>query len=318
MDFKDYYKTLGVDRNADAKSIRKTFRRLARESHPDVNKKKGAEDRFKEINEAYQVLGDAEKRGKYDQIYDAYKNGGAPWQDLLGQTGGGGRGGPGGVTFSVGSAEDLEQIFGRAGAGGGFSEFFQGLFGGIGGFGRASAATQPRPRLEAIAEITLEEAFGGARRQIQLQSGNRIDVEIPRGVHSGQTVRLPGAADGQDVFLTVQVVPHRLFERVDDDLTIEVPITVSEAALGAQIEVPTLAGKFTMTVPAETQSGRRFRLKGLGMPRAAVRGAPGSGRGDLYVRVRVVVPTRLTERERELFEELRKARNENPRQALLS
>jgi curved DNA-binding protein len=317
MEFKDYYKILGVERSADQKAISKAFRRLARESHPDVNKKKGAEDRFKEINEAYQAIGDPAKRAKYDQIYDAYKNGGGAWQDLFGRTAGGPRGwsGPGGVTFEVGSAEDLEQIFGQGG--GGFSDFFQQLFGGLGGRGRAATRTREQvepPRLEASVEITLEDAYHGGRRQFRLpELGRSFDVEIPRGVRSGQTIRLAGAADGQDLFLRVQVALHRMFERTDDDLTIEVPVTVSEAALGGEIEIPTLDGKITMTIPSETQTGRRFRLKGLGMPHAR-----GDGRGDLYVRVKVVVPSGLTSRERELFEELRRLRRDNPRQDLLS
>ncbi|MDR7418916.1 MAG: DnaJ C-terminal domain-containing protein [Armatimonadota bacterium] len=324
MQFKDYYQILGVERNADQKTISRAFRRLARESHPDVNKKKGAEDRFKEINEAYQVLGDPEKRAKYDQIYDAYKNGGMPWQDLFGRVAAapGAYGGPGGVTFEVGSAEDLEWLFGRGAGGGGFSDFFQQLFGGLGGFGRTATRTQtqtrvhaPHTRLESTLEITLEEAFHGARRQIRIPDlGRSFDVEIPKGIRSGQTIRLAGAADGQDLYLTVQIAPHRLFERTDDDLTVEVPITMSEAALGGQVEVPTIdGGHVTMTVPSETQTGRRFRLKGLGMPRAR-----GDGRGDLYVRVKVVTPTALTPKERELFEELRRLRKENPRQHLRS
>ncbi|OFX33624.1 MAG: hypothetical protein A2Z07_04430 [Armatimonadetes bacterium RBG_16_67_12] len=314
MEFKDYYKILGVDRGADQKTIRQTFRRLARESHPDVNKKKGAEERFKEINEAHQVLGDPAKRAKYDQIFDAYQSGGAPWQDLFGRAARapGGWSGPGGVTFEVGSAEDLEQLFGRGGAGG-FCDFFQQLFGVGGGFGRARRVQEP-PRLESVIEIALEDAYRGARLKVNIPEIHRtLDVEIPKGVRAGQTIRLAGAAEGQDLYLKVQIAPHRLFERTDDDLTIEVPITVSEAALGGEIEVPTLDGKITMTVPPGTQPGRRFRLKGLGMSRPR-----GEGRGDLYVRVRIVVPTGLSARERELFEELRKARHENPRQDLLA
>jgi curved DNA-binding protein len=320
MEFKDYYKALGVDRAADQKTISKTFRRLARESHPDVNKGKGAEERFKEINEAYQVLGDPEKRAKYDQIYDAYKNGGTPWQDLFGHAAGasGGWGAPGGVTFQVGNAEDLEQIFGRGAGAGGFSDFFQQLFGGLGGFAgvgqtRAGTRIREQPRLESVIEIPLEDAYHGGRRTITVPEMDRsFDVQIPRGVRSGQTIRLAGAADGRDLFLKVQIAPHRFFQRQDEDLTIEVPITVTEAVLGSDIEIPTLDGKITMTVPPETQTGRRFRLKGLGMPRPH-----GAGRGDLYVKVNVVVPTGLTKRERELFEELRKMRHENPRQTLL-
>ena len=303
MEFKDYYKALGLDRKADQQAITKAFRRLAREFHPDVNKRKGAEDRFKEINEAHQALADPAKRAEYDQIYDAYKNGGVPLDDLFGR-GRAGRGqrwggGSGGYTV-VGDPEEIEEIFGR---GGGFSDFFQQLFGGVG----RSAGSAVRPRLESVAEITLEEAFKGTRRRFSLPSGRSVDVEIPRGVRTGQTIRLPGAADGEDVFLTISVAPHPLFERSGDDLTIEVPITMSEAALGGQIDVATLDGKVTVTVPPGTQTGRRLRLKGLGMP------GSGGQRGDLYVRVRVVTPTELSKRERELFEALRKARTDDPR-----
>jgi curved DNA-binding protein len=311
MEFKDYYKALGVSRTADQKTVTQAFRRLAREHHPDVSKRRGAEERFKEINEAYQVLGDPEKRSRYDQIYDAYKDGGVAWQDLFGRVAGApGWSGPGGVTFHVGGPEEFEQIFGRAAAGG-FSDFFQQLFGGLGGFGRAAAAREPRPRVEASVEVTLEEAYRGARRQVLLPGGKRIDVEIPRGVRSGQAVRLPGASAGQDVFLRVNVAHHRLFERTEDDLAIEVPLTVSEAALGAEIQVPTPGGKITMKVPPETQTGRRFRLKGLGVPHAR-----GGGYGDLYVRVKVLTPTGLSKRERELLEELQRVRKENPRDGL--
>ncbi|MGQ0549309.1 MAG: DnaJ C-terminal domain-containing protein [Armatimonadota bacterium] len=308
MEFKDYYKVLGVDRQADQKAVTKAFRRLARESHPDVNKGKGAEERFKEINEAHQVLGDPAKRAQYDQVYDAYKNGGVPLQDLFGRRAAGRQGSwtvdPGGFTV-VGDPQEFEELFGR----GGFSDFFQQLFGG--GFGRTQEDA-PRARLETTADITLEEAFRGTRRRVTLPSGRNVEVEIPPGVRSGQTMRLAGAADGQDIFLTVRVTTHRLFERSDGDLTIEIPITMSEAALGAQVEVPTLDGNITVTVPPGTQTGRRLRLKGLGMPRSA----SGDSRGDLYVRVKVVTPTGLSKQERELFEALQKARTENPRQGI--
>jgi curved DNA-binding protein len=305
MEFKDYYQALGVDRSADQKTITQAFRRLAREHHPDVSKTKGAEDRFKEINEAYQVLGDPKKRAQYDQIYDAYKSGGGAWQDLFGRAAGGRVWtGPGGVTFHVEGAEGLEDLFGRAG---GFSEFFQQLFGGLGGAGGrpGAAGVEARPRLEAELEITLEDAYHGARRRVQLAGGRVLDVEIPRGVRDGQTIRLAGAAGGQDVYLRLRLAPHPRFERTDDDLTVEIPLAMADAALGAQVEVPTLDGPVTMTVPAGTQTGARFRLRGLGMPRAR-----GGGRGDLYVRVRVVTPTGLSPQERAAFEELRRLQRE--------
>ncbi len=313
MEFKDYYKVLGVEQGADKKTVSRAFRRLARESHPDVNKRKGAEDRFKEINEAYQVLGDPARRAQYDQIYEAYKSGGVHWQDLFGQPTGG-RPTPGGVTFTVGGG--FEDLFGRGGApAGGFSEFFQQLFGGFGqATGPSYGTARPRQRLEVPVEITLGEAFSGAHRRIEMPaSGQCVDAKIPCGVRSGQTVRLSGAAGGADLYLKIKVSPHRLFERSDDDLTVALPITISEAALGAEIQVPTLEGAVTMRVPPETQNGRRFRLKGLGMPHAR-----GGGRGDLYVQVNVVMPKGLSARERELFQELGEARSEDPRKGLIS
>lgn len=313
MEFKDYYKALGVEQGADRKAISRAFRRLARESHPDVNKGKGAEDRFKEINEAYQVLNDPARRAQYDQVYEAYKSGGVRWQDVFGRPSGG-RPAPGGVTFTV-EGGGFEDLFGRGGGpAGGFSDFFQQLFGGF-----TQAAGQPHGasrhrRLEVPVEITLEEAFGGAERRIEIAgSGQRVDAGIPRGVRSGQTVRLPGAAGGEDLYLKIQILPHRFFERSDDDLTVVLPLTVSEAALGAEVQVPTLEGAVTMRVPPETQNGRRFRLKGLGMPHAR-----GEGRGNLYVKVNVVIPTGLSARERELFQDLAGARTEDPRKGLLS
>jgi DnaJ-class molecular chaperone len=312
MEFKDYYKILGVERAADEKAISRAFRKLARQHHPDVNKQKGAEERFKEINEAHQVLSDPKKRAQYDQIFDAYKSG-APWQDVFGRAAGGAQGWPGGWTVTYGDAEDLEGIFGGRGGGlGGFSDFFEQLFGRAARApGRGATATQPRAQLEVNAQVTLAEAFHGARRQVQLPSGKRVDVEIPKGVRSGQTMRLAGAADGQDVYITVDVASHPLLERSGDDLTLEVPVTPAEAALGAEIKVPTFDGPITVTIPAGMPGGQRLRLKGLGMPRAR-----GGGRGDLYVRIRLVLPGSPTTRERELYEELKKAQAKDPRSDL--
>jgi curved DNA-binding protein len=318
MEFKDYYQILGVDRSADAKTISRAFRRLARQHHPDVSKTKGAEDRFKEINEAYQVLGEEARRAQYNQIYDAYKSG-VPLHDLFGRAGPQGWTGPGGVTVTFGEAATAEDLLGGLG---GFSDFFQQLFGfgrASGRRGRASGApssewpgVEPAAAPRAEIEISLEEAFAGVRRRVALPGRTSFDVEIPRGVRFGQTIRLPGAGEaGGDVYLTVRVRPHRLFERTDDDLTIDVPITMAEAALGGQIDVPTLEGRVTMTVPPETQTGRRFRLRGLGMPHARA-----GGRGDLYVRARVVTPTGLSAEERRLFEELRRLRADDPRAGL--
>ncbi len=324
MEFKDYYKILGVDRRADQKAISQAFRRLARQYHPDVNKSKGAEDRFKEINEAYQVLSDPQKRAQYDQIYDAYQSG-VPLHDLFGRMGGARTwAGPGGFTVTVGG-ENLEDLLG--GTLGGFSEFFRAFFGdlgGLGGFGRPGRAgraaeawdqVQPtgptagaRPaEHRGTLTLTLEEVLHGARRRIRLPDGRQVEVQVPPGVRAGQTIRLPGAAGGQDVYLTVEVAPHQVFERTGDDLVVDVSVPFVDAALGGQVEVPTLEGRMVVTVPPGTQSGQRLRLRGQGLPRAQ------GGRGDLYARVKVAVPTTLSPRERALLEELRRLQREPSR-----
>jgi len=313
MEFKDYYKILGVPRTADAKAISRAFKRLARQHHPDVSKATGAEERFKEINEAYQVLGDPQKRARYDQMYEAYQQGGVRWQDLFG--GGGWQQAPGGFTVTM-EGGDVEELLG------GFSDFFRQFFGGdvVGGMrgrsrrsGGAAAGVQEwlRPTAaqggapEATLEISLEEAFHGAQKPLSLRvdgQTRRLDVTIPRGIRSGQRIRLPGALDGRDLYLTVQVQPHPRFERQGDDVLVELPVALTEALLGAEVEVPTLEGTVTMTIPKETQNGRTFRLRGLGMPRA------GGGRGDELVRIRVVLPTDLTADERRFFEEMGRRR----------
>ncbi len=325
MEFKDYYRVLGVERTADTKTISRAYKRLARQTHPDVNKASGAEEKFKGINEAYQVLGDPQKRARYDQMYEAYQRGGVNWQDLFGGAGGAGPWPqtPGGFTVTVeeGNLEDLL---------GGFSDFFRQFFGGDVTTSARGRARRPRggpvgveelfrpagraqariPSAEATLEVTLEEVFRGAKKPVMLQldgQARRLDVTIPRGIRSGQKIRLPGALEGGDIYLTVQVQPHPFFERRGDDIHVDVPVSLTEALLGAEIEVPTLEGKVSMTISEETQNGRTFRLRGLGMPR------PEGGRGDQFVRVKVVLPAALTDQERRFFEEMRQRRRENPR-----
>ncbi len=317
MEFKDYYKVLGVDRSADTKAISKAFRRLARQHHPDISKAKGAEERFKEINEAYQVLGDQAKRARYDQMFEAYQRGGVNWQDLFR----GGAGQPAGGYTVVGDVGDLEEILGGLG---GFSDFFSQFFGGAaapgqargrgrrGRGGRTSVEEmmgQGAPsQAEANLEVTLEEVFQGAKKPVSLQvngASRRLDVTIPKGVRSGQRIRLPGAIDGGDLYLIVQVLPHSQFVRQGDDVTVEVPVPLTDSLLGAEIEVPTLEGNVSMTIPPESQNGRTFRLRNLGMPRAD------GSRGDQLVRLRVVLPDKLSDEERRFFEQMRKRRKEH-------
>jgi curved DNA-binding protein len=316
MDYKDYYKILGVEKSADEKEIKKAYRKLAREYHPDVNPgNKEAEARFKEANEAYEVLGDADKRQKYDRLganWNAFQSAGRDpsgfdWSQWT-------AGGPGGPRVNV-QYGDLNDLFGQGG--GGFSEFFQSIFGGAGGqgggagapFGRG-APSQPRPArgrdVEHPVEVTLEEAFNGTQRVLSIDN-RRIEVKIPAGVRTGSKVRVagegyPGAAGGSagDLFLVVQVQPHPAFERKGDDLQTETPVGLYTALLGGEVTVATLTGKATLNIPAGTQPGQVFRLRGQGMPHLR----EPSQRGNLLVKIQVRLPKQLSDRERQLFQEL--------------
>ncbi len=315
MEYKDYYKILGVDKNASEKEIKRAFRRLAREYHPDVNKTPGAEERFKEINEAYEVLSDPEKRRKYDQL-------GADWQRWQRMGGNPGdfdwsrwtTGQPGGVHVRYGTPEDLEDLLGGSGI---FSDFFSQIFGGAGGGGvRVNGFTrQARPRrgqdLEQPVEISLQEAYHGTTRVLQ-KNGHRLEVKIPAGAKTGTRVRVSGqggagVAGGQagDLYLKVTVRPDPRFERKGDDLYTTVPVDLYTMILGGEVRVPTMTGHAVLTIPPGTQNGRTFRLRGKGMPRLR---QPGQY-GDLYAKTEVRLPTRLSDRERELFEELRRLAN---------
>lgn len=313
MEFKDYYKVLGVDRGADQKAVSSAYRKLARQHHPDINKAKGAEDRFKEINEAYQVLGDPQKRARYDQMYQAYQRGGVDWQSVFGRQGTGSWQTPEGWTVTFGgSPEEMEDLLGGLG---GFSDFFRQFFGGDlagrpGRRSRRSVRGQAGAEATAAIEITLAEAFRGVQKPITVQVNGgtrRLDVSIPKGVRSGQRIRLAGALDGADLLLSVQLAPDPRFELRGDDLIVEVPVTLTEALLGATIEVPTMEGRVELAIPPETQQGQLLRLRGQGMPRRD------GSRGDQLVRVKVVLPRNLSQRERELVQELGRLRQEHPR-----
>jgi curved DNA-binding protein len=309
MEYKDYYKILGVDRNASEKEIKKAYRKLARKHHPDVNPgDDGAEERFKEINEAHEVLSDPEKRKKYDQLGTSWRQwqraggepGGFDWAQWYAQ--------PGGARVHVEYA-DLGDLFGGAG---GFSDFFSAIFGGLGGRGGTTWGARGQPRAahgqdyEQEVEVTLAEAFSGTTRILQ-KDGRRLEVKIPAGVESGSRVRmrgeggegLGGGAKG-DLYLRVRVLPHRTFERKGDDLHCEVPVDLYTAVLGGEVRVPTLKGGAMLKIPPETQGGKTFRLKGQGMPRMKDSGT----KGDLYAKVRVRVPEHLSDSEKELFKQL--------------
>jgi curved DNA-binding protein len=336
MEIRDYYQTLGVSRDASEKEIKKAYRKLAQQYHPDKNPgDKEAEQRFKEINEAYTVLSDAEKRKQYDRFgaqWEQYARAGAGAGPTPGRAGG--MGGFGGAQQM--SPEELDELLRQMGLGGfggrrssrsaggsaggsGFSSFFDALFGsgrgGMGGrqdpFGGAGyyepGRAQPRPapsQVEAKVTVSLEEAYHGAKRMLKLSDGSRLEVDIPRGVKTGSKVRMRGASGQGDIILHVTVEPDSRFKREGDNLRVSVPVDLYTAVLGGEVQAPTLDRPVMLTIPPGTQSGKVFRLRGLGMPHLK----NPDKRGDLLAEVQVTVPTNLNERERKLFEELRSLR----------
>ena len=318
MDYKDYYEVLGIQKTANEKEIKQAFRKLARKYHPDVNPgDRGAENKFKEINEAHEVLSDPEKRRKYNQLGTNWKR----YEQSARPSGGAGFGGfnvgfegPGGGGFSdffktfFGAGMDVDDLFGRSG----------GPRGGPRGFGGAPrSAAQPGRDVTASIDITLEESHNGTVRRLSVERAgatDAIEVRIPKGVKDGSKVRVAGKGEpggsGQpaDLYLEVKMVPHAIYQRDGDDLSLDLPVTFAEAALGSEIEVPTLSGKARIKLPKGSQPGRRMRLKGKGMPKLK-----GSGHGDLFAKLMVVVPKVLEKREKELVEELATLSKENPR-----
>jgi DnaJ-class molecular chaperone len=325
MDFKDYYSTLGVAKTATDKEIKQAYRKLARKHHPDVNPgDKGAETRFKELNEAYEVLGDPVKRKKYDELganWRQYEQAG-PGAGFDPRYAGGaynyGGGAPGG--FRTMTQEEMNEMFG---GGSPFSDFFQTFFGGMGGpepgeaGRRASARGRTRVRagrnIEQELELSLEDAYHGTMRRFAMtQNGHEhtVDVRIPPGVGDGSRVRVAGegergAGGGQsgDLYLRIRLAPHPRFERRGKDLYVRAPVALTTAVLGGEAEITTLAGKpLRLKIPPTTQNGQVFRLKGHGMPTA---GKPDE-QGDLYATVDVQLPKQLTPEQRAHFEELLK------------
>jgi len=296
MDYKDYYKVLGVERNASEEDIRKAYRKLAMQYHPDRNPNdKQAEERFKEINEAYQVLSDAQKRSHYDQLGSDYSNWqrrGAPGDFNWDQYGGF----PGGVRVEY---SDLDDLFGGAG---GFSDFFRTIFGRGGEGGGTGTRTRTRQQPQGYQqelEITLEEAYQGTTRVLQTD-GKQKQVRIPAGVRTGSKVRVAGAGpNGLDLYLIVDVKDDPRFERRGNDLHTTATVNVFTAVLGGEAEVETINGKIKLNVPAGTQPEQVFRLAGRGMP--SVKNA--NEKGDLYVRLKVQIPKYLSPKQRELLEE---------------
>ena len=323
---KDYYQILGVSRNASEKEIKQAYRRLARKHHPDLNPgDKSAEAKFKEINAAYEVLSDPEKRKKYDQFGEQWE-----YAEQFAKSGGQERVrwdfNRGGTTFEYG---DLS----------GFGDIFSSLFGDSGVGSRMRRGSQRGQDVESTIEVSLEEAYHGSMRVIQLQIeepctacggtgrvGNRVcticngaggkvipkrlEVKIPAGVRDGSRIRIareggPGHAGGNkgDLYLVAKVLPHKLFERKGDDLYTEVSVPLATAILGGEVGLPTLNGNLSLKIPPETQNGRVFRMAGKGMPQLG-----NNKYGNMFAKVKVVLPTNLTEEEKKLFERLRSLR----------
>ena len=344
VDYRDYYKVLGVDRGATQAEIKRAFRKLARQHHPDLKPgDAAAERRFKEINEANAVLSDPDKRKRFDEVganWDAYQTGGsAAGADPFG---------PGSPFAGYGASPggNVRYEYRTSGDSGDFSDFFQTFFedgapgarstgggrrsrssggaqgrasfedilagmgldgapgatGGFGSTGRGPAAGPARPpSMEAEVEVTLEEAFHGTKRLVAID-GKRLEVTVPRGVETGSRIRLKGRGGGDpdhpaDLYLVVRVKPHPAYTWIGADLSREVPITLGEALLGAEITVKTLKGRVRLTIPPGTQPGRTFRLKGQGMPRLRPKAAE-PATGDLLVKVRVILPTALSDEAR--------------------
>ncbi len=305
MEYKDYYQTLGVSRTASDAEIKKAYRKLAMKYHPDRNPgNKEAEDKFKEINEANEVLSDSKKRARYDQLGDSYsqfqEGGGNPnnfnWNDWVTQS----QGGSGGVRVDM---NDLEGMFG-----GGFSDFFSSIFGGSpGGFNTAGRRGQARPvqqrprNYQQNVQIQFMEAYSGTTRLLQIED-RRIEVKIPAGAKTGTKVRVAGVGPNNgDVYLVVEVADDPRYERKGDDLNSEFQVDLYTAILGGEVKVPTPKGEVLLNIPAGTQPGRVFRLSGRGMPKMK----NANQFGDLFSRARVSLPTKLNAKQKELFEQIK-------------
>jgi DnaJ-class molecular chaperone len=319
MAAKDYYAILGVSKNATEKDIKQAYRKLARKYHPDVNPgDKSAEAKFKEINQAHEVLSDPEKRKKYDQF-------GENWQyaDQFAKAGGQQR-----ATWDFGRRGTPSDFGDQAGAEG-FGDIFDSIL--RGSSGRTARRPQRGQDLEYPVEVSLEEAYRGTMRMLEMQGeepcptckgkgcrtcggagtvrrSRRLEVKIPQGVREGSRVRIagkggPGQMGGEagDLYLLISVKPDDRFQRTEDDLHVDVPVLLTDAILGGEVEVPTLEGKkLALKIPPETQNGKVFRLAGQGMPRLG-----NNTKGDLYAKVKVVLPTRISAKEKELFQQLK-------------
>ena len=287
MQYKDYYEVLGVARSADADAVKRAYRKLARKYHPDVSKEKNAESKFKEVQEAYEVLRDTEKRAAYDQLGRDYRTGQQfrpppDWSQRYGQSGS--------QRFS-----DLN----------GFSDFFSSLFGGAAGAGTGAGGGPPPDADAGHLDVTVEEAFAGTKRRVMLNDGGRarsVDVQIPAGVGEGQSLRIAGTGGRASLIFRIRVRPHALYVLQGKDVQIELPLAPWEAALGAKVAVPTLGGTVELTVPPGAQSGQKLRLRGRGLPG-----------GDQLVIIKLVTPAAESAQAKEAYERMRRELNFDPR-----
>ena len=289
MEYKDYYKVLGVSKTAEKDEIRKSYRQLARKYHPDVSKESDAEARFKEVSEAYEVLSDPTKRAEYDQMGSAgFGGGGNPFGGAAGGYGGGGG-------FDNNS---------------GFSDFFDTFFGGrAGGAGPGPQYRQQKPEPQnATIYLDLEDAFEGATKRISIQGSGSVEVKIPKGIEEGKKIRLAGkASNGGDLHLEIKFNHHPKYRLEGKDIYIDLPIAPWEAALGSSVTVPTLNGSIKLTIPAGAKSGNKMRLKGRGLPAKVA--------GDQYVVLKIVVPVPTTDEQRALYEQMQEMFAWDPRQS---
>jgi curved DNA-binding protein len=293
MQYRDYYEILGVTRGADAEEVKRAYRKLARKFHPDVSKEKNAEEKFKEVQEAYEVLRDSDKRAAYDQLGRDFRNGQQfrpppDWSQRFGNSGG--------QRFS-----DLN----------GFSDFFSSLFGGAGAGAGAGVGGGNFAQNDSDAghlDVTVEEAFAGTKRRVTLNEHGRqrqVDVQIPAGVTEGQPLRIPGIGGRTSLIFRIRLRPHHLYEVVGKDVQIELPLAPWEAALGAKVAVPTLGGTVELTVPPGAQSGQKLRLRG--------RGLPGNPAGDQMVTIKLVTPSAQSAAEKEAYERMKRDFKFDPR-----
>jgi curved DNA-binding protein len=288
MQYRDYYEILGVTRGADADEVKRAYRKLARKFHPDVSKEKNAEEKFKEVQEAYEVLRDSDKRAAYDQLGRDFRNGQQfrpppDWSQRFGSSGG--------QRFS-----DVN----------GFSDFFSSLFG-----GSAAAAGSNAGQADSDAghlDVTVEEAFAGTKRRVALNEHGRqrqVDVQIPAGVTEGQPLRIPALGGRTSLIFRIRLRPHHLYDVVGKDVQIELPLAPWEAALGAKVAVPTLGGTVELTIPAGAQSGQKLRLR--------ARGFPGNPAGDQMVTIKLVTPAAQSAAQKEAYERMKRDFEFDPR-----